>query len=160
MQLTPEIKAQLAEQKKQCIYCKIASKEQESKVIFEDNITLAILDIFPAIKGHTVFTLKEHYPITPYIPPEDFKHFFAIIPQLLGAVKKGMVRTGVNMFIAAGGAAGQQFPHFLAHIFPRENGDSFFNYLFEMKTSLDEEKLKTLQGFRHLMKRQLIQVLE
>jgi histidine triad (HIT) family protein len=145
MNLSPEIKAQLAEQKKSCIYCQIVSKEKEGKTVFEDDITLAILDVYPIIKGHTVFTLKEHYPITPYIPPEDFKHFFAIMPQLLGAVKKGMVRTGVNMFIAAGNAAGQYFPHFLVHIFPRENGDKFFNYLFEMKHSLDEEKLKTLQ---------------
>ena len=72
MQLTPEIKAQLQEQKKQCIFCKIISKEMDSKIVFEDKLTLAALDIRPAVKGHTLFMLKEHYPIMPYIQPEEF----------------------------------------------------------------------------------------
>ena len=65
MSLAPEIKAQLAEQKKQCVYCKIVAKEIPGKVVFEDTVTLGILDIYPAKKGHIVFTLKEHYPIVP-----------------------------------------------------------------------------------------------
>ena len=144
MQLTPEIKAQLQEQKKQCLFCKIISKEMESKIVFEDKLTLATLDIRPAVKGHTLFMLKEHYPIMPYIPPEEFKHFFGLIPQLSKSIKSAMLTTGINVFIANGGAAGQQSPHFLLHFLSREEQDSFFNFLFEKKARLDEEKKKIL----------------
>jgi len=133
MQLTPEIKAQLAEQKKQCIFCKLISGEQEAKTVFQDDKTIAMLDINPAIKGHTLFLLKEHYPIMPYIPADEFHHYFGLIPGLCQAVKEGMVTTGVNVFIANGGIAGQQSPHFLLHLFPREVGDGFFNFMFDKK---------------------------
>jgi len=145
MQLTPEIKAQLQEQKKQCIFCKIISKEMDSKIVFEDKLTLAALDIRPAVKGHTLFMLKEHYPIMPYIQPEEFKHFFGLIPQLSKSIKNAMLTTGINIFIANGGAAGQQSPHFLIHLLPREEQDSFFNFLFERKAKpLNEESKKIL----------------
>lgn len=145
MQLTPEIKAQLAEQKKQCIFCKIISGEMEGKQVFEDDKVAAYLDIYPAIKGHTILMLKEHYPIMPYIPADEFHHLFGILPKVAGAVKKGMVSTGLNVFIANGGAAGQQSPHFLIHIFPREQGDGFFNFWFnKRKETLEAEQVSML----------------
>jgi len=145
MELTPEIKAQLDEQKKQCIFCKLISGEQEAKTVFQDDVTIAMLDINPAIKGHTLFLLKEHYPIMPYIPADEFKHYFGLIPGLCQAVKEGMVTTGVNVFIANGGVAGQQSPHFLIHLFPRESGDGFFNFMFDQKgESLPEDKVQML----------------
>jgi histidine triad (HIT) family protein len=144
MQLTPEIKAQLAEQKKQCIFCKLISGEMPAKKIFEDSVVVGMVDIHPAKKGHTLFMLKEHYPIMPYIPPEEFKHIFGLIPQLCKSVQKAMVTTSVNVFIANGGPAGQQAPHFLMHIFPRDQGDGFFNFFWKEKESLDEEATKIL----------------
>ncbi len=127
---TPEIKAQLAAQKAQCLFCKLIAKEIESKIVFEDDAAIAVLDINPALKGHTLFLLKEHYPIMPYIPPDEFRHYFGLIPKLSRAVKEGIVRTGMSLFIANGGIAGQQSSHFLIHLLPRENGDGFFNFLF------------------------------
>lgn len=146
MQLTPEIKAQLAEQKKQCVYCKIVAGEIPGKIVYQDAWTSAALDIYPALKGHTFFMLKEHYPIMPYIPAEEFKHFFGLIPGLCKAVKDGIVTTSVNVFIANGGVAGQRpYPfHFSAHVFPRDPGDSFFNFLFKGNEQLDEGKKKML----------------
>jgi len=146
MQLTPEVKAQLAEQKKDCVFCKIIKKEIQSKIVFEDEKTLGVLDIYPAVKGHTLYLLKEHYPIMPYLPVEDFTHLFGLLPQLTKAVKGAMVAIALNIFIANGGAAGQQYPHFLIHLMPRDEGDNFFQFLFNRKEKkLAEEKVKQLQ---------------
>lgn len=147
MELTPEIRQQLEEQKKQCIFCKIISGEQQGKTVFEDDTTQAILDIYPAKKGHTVFFLKEHYPIMPYIPADEFKHLFGLIPQLSKSIKDGIVTTGINIFIANGGPAGQQAPHFLIHLIPREEGDNFWNYFFDKrKAVLPQDKIQMLQN--------------
>ncbi len=145
MNLSPEIKAQLAEQKKQCVFCKIISKEIPGKIVFEDAKTIAILDIYPALKGHTIFLPKEHYPILPYLPEEEFEHFFGLLPALAKAVKDGIVCTAFNLFIANGQAAGQQAPHFLVHLLPRDPGDGFFNFLFKMKReSLGVDKISAI----------------
>jgi histidine triad (HIT) family protein len=133
MEISPEVKKQLEEQKKNCIFCKIISGEVESKKVFDDNKTIAVLDINPIIKGHTLFLTKEHYPIMPYIPADEFKQYFGIVGQLANAVQKAMIRTGNNIFVANGYAAGQQAPHFMLHLMPREGGDGFFNFLFKPK---------------------------
>lgn len=145
MQLTSELKAQLAEQKKQCVFCKLITKEIPGKIVFEDQKTIALLDIYPALKGHTLFLPKEHYPILPYMPEDEFNHFFSLIPSLTKAVKEAIVSTAFNLFIASGGAAGQQAPHFMVHLLPREQGDGFFNFLFTKKGKpLEEEQKKLL----------------
>lgn len=147
MQLTPEIKQQLEEQKKQCVFCKLISGEiPNAKKVFEDDKTIALLDIYPVVKGHTVFMTKEHYPMPAYIPGEEFKQMFSLIPGLSKSLKSAMVRTGVNVYIAIGGAAGQQAPHFMVHLLPREEDDGFFNFFFNKKGgSLSEEEQKMLQ---------------
>jgi histidine triad (HIT) family protein len=145
MNITPEVRAQLDEQKKQCIFCKIVSKEAESNIVYEDDLTLAALDIFPLRKGHTAFFPKEHYPIMPYIPANEFKHFFGILPQLAKSVQDAMVGTAVNIFMANGAAAGQMAPHFLVHILPREPDDGFFNFMWKGKVSLEQKQIEMLQ---------------
>ncbi|PIN73907.1 hypothetical protein COV20_02210 [Candidatus Woesearchaeota archaeon CG10_big_fil_rev_8_21_14_0_10_45_16] len=146
MNLTPEMKAQLAEQKKQCIFCKLIAGEMPAKTVFEDGRTIGMLDIYPALKGHTLFMPKEHYPIMPYLPGDEFSHFFGILPRLSASIMKAMISTGVNVFIANGGVAGQQASHFLVHVLPREAGDGFFNFFFDQrKAKISEEKKNILQ---------------
>ena len=43
-----------------CIFCKIINKEIPSKIVYEDNDFLAMLDIAPATKGHVLILPKEH----------------------------------------------------------------------------------------------------
>ena len=44
-----------------CIFCKIVNKEIPSDVIFEDEEVMAILDVNPLTKGHTLVIPKIHY---------------------------------------------------------------------------------------------------
>lgn len=147
MELTPQIKEQLAQQKKQCIFCKLISGEiPGAKKVFEDNKTISFIDITPAIKGHCTFMIKEHYPLPAYMPGEEFNYKFSLIPKLVKSIKKATVTTGMNLFIAMGGAAEQHSPHFLTHLLPREKGDNFFNFLFKGKQEniLDQKSQKML----------------
>ena len=72
-QMTPEQAKQLQErlskmspeelkayQKQQCIFCQIIEGKVQSKKIFEDEHSIAILDINPANPGHTLLLPKEH----------------------------------------------------------------------------------------------------
>jgi len=135
------ITAQMEEQENQCIFCKIAKGDMESKTVYTDNLMQGILDVNPWLKGHVLLLPIEHHPILPVVPPDTFKHMFGLMPKLVGAIKSAMVMTGANVIIANGGIAGQQAPHFLLHILPRENNDGFDKYLFEEDKSLNQEML-------------------
>jgi histidine triad (HIT) family protein len=113
----------LKEQKANCLFCKIAAGEVQSRKVYEDDRMLAILDINPAAKGHTLVLTKEHYPIMPLLPPEEFEHLFGTTAALSGAVRSAMIAQRCTTFIANGAVAGQQSPHFLFHLIPREEGD-------------------------------------
>ncbi|MBD3318891.1 HIT domain-containing protein [Candidatus Woesearchaeota archaeon] len=140
MEITPEIKKQLEAQKANCIFCKIISGEMEGTKVYEDDKMQGILDIRPAVKGHILLLPKEHYPIMPFLPPEDFKHIFGKLPQILKALKETTVRTGITVFIANGGVAGQQSPHFLIHALPREEGDGLDKYSFSEDKHVDKNQ--------------------
>lgn len=113
----------LKQQKANCIFCRIIAGEMESKVVFEDERMTALLDINPAVKGHAIVMTKEHYPIMPLIPPDEFEHLFGRAAALSGSLKSAMLTKRCTLFVANGGVAGQQSPHFLFHLIPRETND-------------------------------------
>ena len=117
--MSPEEIAEL--QRKNCIFCKIIREEIPAKKVYEDDQMVAILDINPASKGHTLVMPKEHYPLLPLLPWNLFNHIFTQTQKLAKAVKEAVLAPGVTIFIANGAAAGQQSPHFLFHLIPREN---------------------------------------
>lgn len=140
--LTPEVKAQLEEQKKNCPFCKIIAGDITSKKVYEDSKINCILDINPWSKGHTLIVPKEHYPILPFIDPETFEHIFGMMPKFVNAIKSGVICTSVNVIIANGGVAGQQSPHFLIHLYPRDDNDGIFLYLFENEKNSEKADIK------------------
>ncbi len=44
----------------ECIFCKIVDGNIPNYTVYEDDNVLALLDIFPHAKGHTVVVPKEH----------------------------------------------------------------------------------------------------
>ncbi|MFH1072750.1 MAG: HIT domain-containing protein [Nanoarchaeota archaeon] len=135
--MSPE---QIAEmQKQQCIFCRIIKGEIPSKKVYEDESMVAILDINPASPGHVLVMPKEHYPILPLLPPQIFKHIFTTTKYLCKGIKTAMVTDSCTVFIANGAVAGQQSPHFLFHIIPREPGDGLANFELAKKEFSKEE---------------------
>lgn len=144
--ISPEVQAQLDEQKQNCPFCKIIKGDIQSSKVYEDDIMEAVLDINPWIKGHTLLMPKEHYPIMPFLPEDIFIHIFGSMPKLIESLKKAMITTGANLFIANGAVAGQQSPHFLIHLLPRDTDDMIFNYAFnEQKEDFDENTFQLLK---------------
>lgn len=131
----------LAQQKANCIFCKIVSGEIPSKRVYDDEEILAILDIRPAAKGHTLLMTKEHYPIMPLIPPKTFNHLFGKTALLSDAVRRGMLAERCTLFIANGAVAGQQSPHFLFHLIPREHDDGLSNFAIP-KNGVQQEEIR------------------
>lgn len=135
--MTPE---QIAEyQKQNCIFCKIIKGEIPSRKAYEDDQVISILDINPAAKGHLLLMTREHYPILPLIPFDTAAHMFGATKGLANALKQAIVTNKATIFIANGAIAGQQSPHFLYHIIPREAGDGLDNFIVPSKDYSEQE---------------------
>ena len=113
----------LEQQKKNCIFCKIVSGEVESKKVYEDDAVLAILDIRPAAEGHVILLPKQHAQILQLLPPQEQLGLYQKAIRMAGQLKEAMIAEHVTIFTASGHAAGQQAPHAMLHLIPREKGD-------------------------------------
>lgn len=65
-----------------CIFCKIVKGEIPCHKIWEDDLHLAFLSIFPNTEGFSVVITKEHHPSYVFDLPED------VLQELVLAAKK------------------------------------------------------------------------
>ena len=133
-----EIQERIKLMKDNCIFCKIANKEMDAKIVFEDDICMAILDINPIANGHLLLFPKEHYMMMPMVPDEILGHLSVISKYLSELLIGAMDCSDVTMFIANGAAAGQQSQHYMMHLIPRYDGDSLDFNLEGSALSSDE----------------------
>lgn len=127
----------------QCIMCKIIKGEIPSKKIYEDDKVVAIADINPATKGHTIIMPKEHFFVLQMAPADLIKHIAKASKYISKAIKDAIVTNKCSIFIASGAPAGQQMPHAMIHVLAREKGDSL---PFEKKiVSVDEKKTEEVR---------------
>ena len=136
-------------QKQQCIFCQIIAEKIPSKKVYDDEKSVAILDINPAAQGHILLLPKEHYAIMPQVPEPELKHLSIVSKKLSQAILRGLKVSGTNIFIANGFAAGQKAQHFMIHIIPRKEGDGILNL---QERNIDE---KAIQGAKLLIEKRL-----
>jgi len=130
-------------QKKQCIFCHIVSGKVQSKKVYEDDKSVAILDINPANPGHVLLFPKEHYSIMPQLSEEEIAHLFMIAKTISNACLRGLGVQGTNIIVQNGVAAGQKAQHFMIHIIPRKEKDGLDFEIPQKK--LKEEELEAIR---------------
>ncbi|MBR9690845.1 HIT domain-containing protein [Candidatus Woesearchaeota archaeon] len=134
---------QIAElQKQNCIFCKIISKEIPSKVVHDDELCIAILDINPANEGHTLIIPKEHYQIMPQVPGDTLGHMFNISKKISKALLMSALSKSTSIFVANGAAAGQKSPHFMIHVIPRQDKNEFFTLQGKETSASDLDQMQ------------------
>ncbi len=107
-----------------CIFCKIGERKIPSTKVYEDKRHIAFLDLFPAVKGHTLIITKSHYQNILEIPPKELKELIAAVQKVAAAVEKGVGATGIVITQLNNPAAGQAIPHIHFHIIPRYKSDN------------------------------------
>ena len=106
-----------------CIFCRIAAGEIPCRKIYEDEQTLAFMDVANDVDGHILVIPKAHY-----------KNILDCEPDVLNAVIRSVQKIsvhlthhcgydGVNLLNASDESAGQSVPHFHIHLIPRKQGD-------------------------------------
>ena len=127
-------------QSNKCIFCNIVRNEVPSKIIYEDNDTLAFLDIYPISEGHTIVIPKKHYENIEVIPEEKLINVVKTVKLLAKILHSKLNFEGYNILQNNFRAAGQVVQHFHFHIIPRTLDDSRFRLAIP-REQVEEEKL-------------------
>jgi len=109
--------------KMDCVFCKIVNGTVPKFTIFEDEYTLAFLDIANDVDGHTVVIPKAH--VAGILDCDSITWM-----RLMNTVKLVSLHyvdncgyQGVNLLNASGEAAQQSVPHLHMHVIPRKKDD-------------------------------------
>lgn len=111
-----------------CIFCQIIAGEIPAEKIYEDENTLAFLDISPNNPGHTLVLPKKHFENLFDIDENTLSQLMAVVKKISLAVKTAVQAEGINIGINNGSAAGQVVPHLHIHVIPRYANDGFVHW--------------------------------
>lgn len=125
-----------------CIFCKIAAGEIPSHKVYEDETCIAILDVCPVAKGHTLIIPKKHAENLFALSETEASEIMKRVHHVAGQLKERLHPDGLNLVQNNGEAAGQTVMHFHMHAIPRfANDDVRINWHMPQA---DQEALSAL----------------
>jgi len=99
-----------------CIFCKIINGEIPSKKIYEDENVIAILDLHPAVDGHTLIIPKKHVIDMMDIDEKSLKNVYDVAKKLTPILMNKLDKTAMSLRINYGDS--QEIKHFHMHLLP------------------------------------------
>ena len=130
--------------KDDCIFCKIAAGEIPSRKIYEDNDLIAIMDLSPTAKGHSLIIPKEHYTNIYDIDEEIAGKVMKTAKKLATKMTVALNCDGFNLLQNNGETAGQTMFHFHMHLIPRYK-DADNNMLKFTSVSFSDEEMDAIR---------------
>ncbi len=130
----------------ECIFCHIISGSQPSAKLYEDEFTLAFLDINPVAKGHTLVIPKTHSTNLYDIKDQDISAVAQTIVKITKALKKTLNCDGINVYQGNERAAMQVIMHTHFHIIPRYFEDQIMFGAPREKLEVDHDFISNLQS--------------
>jgi len=71
-----------------CVFCRIARKESPASIIYEEEKTIAFLDIQPVNAGHSLVIPRSHATELRDLSEEDGAHMFRIAMRVSEAIDR------------------------------------------------------------------------
>lgn len=106
-----------------CLFCKIIKGVIPCYKIYEDEKTLAFLDISRNPEGHTLVIPKEHSVNMFDANESSFAWVMKTVQKVSQHYKNIGYADGINIYVNNGIEAGQEVMHLHVHIIPRHSDD-------------------------------------
>lgn len=107
----------------ECIFCKIVKREVSASIVYEDDLTLAFMDIGHVNPGHTIVALKPHIANIYGLDDTQSASVFRTATRIAQALKTAMQPAGMTLLQANELAGLQTVFHFHIHVLPRHKND-------------------------------------
>ena len=130
--------------KDDCMFCKIAAGEIPSRKIYEDKDLIAIMDLNPTSKGHSLIIPKEHCTNIYDIDEDIAAKVMKTAKKLATKMTVALNCDGFNLLQNNGETAGQTMFHFHMHLIPRYK-DADNNMLKFTSVSFSDEEMDAIR---------------
>jgi histidine triad (HIT) family protein len=116
----------------------------EASVVFEDDATLAFMDLRQPNGGHVLVIPKQHVETIYDLPPDVGARLMQTVVRTARAMRRGIQPDGLSIWQSNGEAAGQEVPHLHMHLFARQPRDGFLRVYPERPARPDRSVLDQL----------------
>lgn len=106
-----------------CLFCKIIKKEIPSQFVYENETSVAMLDVSPRAPGHTIVLPRSHAKHILELSEAAIGPIFLTVRRITAAILLALTPDGFTIGINHGQAAGQAIAHLHIHIIPRWHND-------------------------------------
>ncbi|MGB2694722.1 MAG: HIT family protein [Dehalococcoidia bacterium] len=130
-----------------CVFCRIVAGEVEASIAYEDEATMAFMDIRQFHPGHTLIVPKRHIVDIFGLDEATGSAVMGAVAHVARAVRDVFAPDGVNIWQSTGVAAGQEVLHLHVHVLPRWNDDALLRFYpsragYPPRADLDQQAAK------------------
>ena len=121
------------------MFCAIVAGDTPAHLVYDDDATLAFLDVRPVFPGHVLLVPRDHHETLTDLPPELVDPLFTATRRLAAAVETAMDAHGT--FVAMNNTVSQSVPHLHVHVVPRRRKDGLRGFFWPRQRYAGEEEM-------------------
>jgi histidine triad (HIT) family protein len=106
-----------------CVFCKIVARQIPASVVYEDEHTLAFMDLGQVNPGHVLVAVKAHAENLYALNDAQTGAVLRTAARVARAIRDAFSPQGLSVYQANGKVAGQTVFHYHVHLVPRHEGD-------------------------------------
>lgn len=127
-----------------CLFCQIVARAVPASIVYEDDVSLAFLDVRPLFPGHCLLVPRLHVETLPELPAELLAPVFANAQNLCRAVEVAMNAAGT--FVAVNNKVSQSVPHLHIHVVPRRPKDGLRGFFWPRSKYGDADEAESVRA--------------
>jgi histidine triad (HIT) family protein len=102
-----------------CVFCGIVRRTQPASIVWEDDLTMAFVDLRQFHAGHTLVIPRQHICDVRELDQTTGAALMASVIRITRAVATAFPNQGLSLWHSIGEAADQEVPHLHIHVHPR-----------------------------------------
>ena len=106
-----------------CVFCKIVARQIPATVVYENEATLAFMDIGQVNPGHVLVACKAHVENVYALDDAQAAAVAHAAAHVARGIRDAFMPEGLSVYQANGKPAGQTVFHYHVHLVPRAEGD-------------------------------------
>ena len=106
-----------------CVFCRIVAGQIPSTRVFEDEHTLAFMDLGQVNPGHVLVAVKKHAANLFELDDVQAASVARASVRIARAIRDAFAPAGLSVYQANGKPAGQTVFHYHVHLLPRHEAD-------------------------------------
>ncbi|MFN2587136.1 MAG: HIT family protein [Actinomycetota bacterium] len=125
-----------------CVFCEIVRGVTPAHVVFEDEVSLAFLDVRPVFEGHSLLVPKAHHETLADLPDDLVAPLFTNARTLSVAIAGALGATG--SFVAINNKVSQSVPHLHVHVVPRRPKDGLRGFFWPRRRYASDDAMRVV----------------